>query len=77
MNKLNKPIDLSKIYNNKLIQIIINILFSISTASLTAILIVGDFSTPVIDILLPTFSFAIMLFITLKFKLLNRIFTNT
>ena len=40
MNKLNKSIDLSKIYNNKLVQIIINILFSISTASLTAILIV-------------------------------------
>src|SRR5699024_6421848 len=52
-------------------------LFSISTASLTAILIVGKWSNQIIDILLPTLSFAIMLFITLKFKLLSKIFTNT
>ena len=51
MNKLNKSIDLSKIYNNKLVQIIINILFSISTASLTAILIVGEWSNSIIDII--------------------------
>ena len=63
MNKLNKSIDLSKIYNNKLVQIIINILFSISTASLTAILIVGEWSNSIIDIILPTLSFSIMLFI--------------
>lgn len=77
MNKLNKSIDLSKIYNIKLVQIVLNILFSISTASLTAILIVDKWSNQIIDILLPTLSFAIMLFITLKFKLLSKIFTNT
>ena len=77
MNKLNKSIDLSKIYNNKLVQIIINILFSISTASLTAILIVGEWSNSIIDIILPTLSFSIMLFITFKFQLLKLIFRNS
>lgn len=77
MNKLNKSIDLSKIYNNKFVQIIVNILFSLSTASLTAILIVSEWSSSVIDIILPTLSFSIMLFIVFKFKLLSKIFNNT
>ena len=64
MNTLNKSIDLSKIYNNKIIQILINVLFSISCASLTAILIVADLSNSVIDIALPLASFFIMLFVT-------------
>ena len=68
MNKLNKTIDLSKIYNNKVVQVIINILFSLSTASLTAILIVGEKSSPVLDIILPTLSFFIMLFISFNIK---------
>ena len=77
MNKLNKSIDLSKIYNNKFVQILVNILFSLSTASLTAILIVSEWSSSVIDIISPTLSFAIMLFIVFKFKLLSKIFNNT
>ena len=76
MNKLNKTIDLSKIYNNKVVQIIINILFSLSTASLTAILIVGEKSSPVLDIILPTLSFFIMLFISLKFNLLKKTYQS-
>lgn len=76
MNTLNKSIDLSKIYNNKIIQILINVLFSISCASLTAILIVADLSNSVIDIALPLASFFIMLFVTNKFNLLKIIFNS-
>lgn len=76
MNTLNKSIDLSKIYNNKIIQILINVLFSISCASLTAILIVADLSNSVIDIALPLASFFIMLFVTNKFNLLKLIFNS-
>lgn len=76
MNKLNKEIDLSTIYDNKLVQIIINILFSLSTASLTAILIEGKNSSPVMDIVLPMLSFLIMIFSAFKFNLLKKIFSN-
>ena len=76
MNKLNKSIDLSKIYNNKIVQIILSILLSLSTASLTAILITGEWSNTVLDIVLPTLSFLIMLFISIKFDLFKNIFAN-
>ena len=76
MNKLNKTIDLSKIYNIKIVQIVLNILFSLSTASLTAILIVGEYSSSVLDIVLPTLSFCIMLFICFKFNLLKKVYTD-
>lgn len=76
MNKLNKTIDLSKIYNIKIVQIVVNILFSLSTASLTAILIVGEYSSSVLDIVLPTLSFCIMLFICFKFNLLKKVYTD-
>ena len=76
MNTLNKSIDLSKIYNNKIIEILIKVLFSISCASLTAILIVADLSNSVIDIALPLASFFIMLFVTNKFNLLKLIFNS-
>lgn len=76
MNKLNKSINLSKIYDNKFVQIILNVLFSLSTASLTAILIIGDLSNWITDILLPTLSFMIMLLLFVKFKLLKQIFSK-
>ena len=76
MSKLNKTIDLRKIYNNKLVQIIINILFSLSTASLTALLLIGESSILALNIALPTLSFIIMLFISSKFKFLTKTFEN-
>lgn len=76
MNKLNKSIDLSKIYDNKIVQIIFSILFSLSTACITAILITGEWSNTVLDIVLPTLSFLIMLFISIKFSLLKNIFSK-
>lgn len=75
-NSLNKSIDLGKIYENKFVKIIINILFSFSTACLTDILIVRKFSTPLLDILLPCLSFLIMLFVCFKFDFLKKIFGN-
>ena len=77
MNKLNKSIDLTKIYDIKIVQILFNILFSLSTACITAILIIGEWSNSVIDIVLPTLSFFIMLFISIKFNLLKTIFYHT
>ncbi len=77
MNKLNKSINLSKIYDNKIVQIIFNILFSLSTACLTAILITGDWSNTIFDIVLPISSFLIMLFISIKFSFLKNLFNHT
>lgn len=77
MSLLNKTIDLSKVYDNKFIKILINILFCLSTASLTEILIVHSFSSPTLDIALLLLSFFIMLFVCFKFDLLKKIFTNT
>lgn len=76
MSILNKTIDLSKVYDNKFIKIVINILFCLSTACLTKILIVQKFSTPILDIALPCLSFLIMLFVCFKFDFLKKTYTN-
>lgn len=76
MSILNKTIDLSKVYDNKFIKIVINILFCLSTACLTEILMVKNFSTPILDIALPCLSFLIMLFVCFKFDFLKKTYTN-
>lgn len=71
-----KEVDFKVILNNKIVQVIINVLFGISTASLTMILIEQEFAENYIYVLLPLLSFMIGEIITFKCKLLKKTFKN-
>lgn len=73
----NKTIDVSKIWENKLIQFIINILFGISTGALTTILIESRLANEATYYILPILSFIATEIIAIKYKFLKRTFNNT
>ena len=69
-----KEVDLSKIANNKIVQFIFNILFGISTAVLTLLLIEQKNAEDYYYVLIPLFSFAIIEFIVFRFQFLKKVF---
>ena len=73
----NMSIDLKKIIDNKVIEIIINILWGITVASLTTVLIESKYSNNIINIILQILSFTIAEILAFKFKILRKIFYNT
>ena len=76
IRKLNVSIDLSKLINNKFFKFILNILFGITTACLTIVLIESKYSNMWINIILPILSFIIAEIMTFKFNFLQKTFSN-
>ena len=72
----NATIDLKKIIDNKIIFFTLNILWGITVASLTTVLIKSEYSNNVINITLQILSFVIAEILAFKFKILRKIFFN-
>ena len=73
MGELNRTVDLTKFFKNKIVQAIINILLGISAASVTLILL-DDKGYDFVSIVLPILSFAIVVFAAFKFKILRGLY---
>lgn len=73
----NTSIDLKKIMENKVIEIIINVLWGLTVASLTTVLIKSEYSNNLINITLQILSFCTAEILAFKFKILRKIFFNT
>ena len=65
----NVTIDLKKIIDNKIIFFTLNILWGITVASLTTVLIKSEYSNNVINITLQILSFVIAEILAFKFKI--------
>lgn len=74
---LDMKIDLSKIIENRLVKIILNILFGFSIASLNFILIEQKFSDTYTYIFLPIISFFIAEIFAFKFQFLSKTFKDS
>ena len=71
-----KEVDLTKVINNKVVQIIFNILFGISTACLTLLLIEADIVDDYVYVVLPILSFIIVEVVAFRFKILQKLSKN-
>ena len=71
--KLNQSINVIEIFKNKIVQIILNIILGISTASLTLILL-DNKGYEVLNFLLPLVSFIIVEFVAFKYRLWKNLY---
>lgn len=73
--ELNKKINLTEILRNNIVQVIVNLIFGLSVASLSLVLLKNEVENYVY-IVIPVLSFIIAEIMTFKFKFLKEIYKN-